>query len=86
MYFVYILKCSDGTYYIGIAQNVEKRLKAHNGMTKGGAKYTSGRRPVELLYKEKFDSKGEALKREYQLKQLSHGEKRQVVDSSANIL
>lgn len=83
MYYVYILKCGDGTYYIGIAQNVEKRLRAHNGLIKGGAKYTSGRRPVELLYKETFDSKGEALKREYQLKQLSHREKKEIVNESA---
>lgn len=82
MYFVYILKCSDGTYYIGIAKNVEKRLKAHNGLAKGGAKYTSGRRPVALIYKEQYDSKSEALKREHQLKQLTHQEKKGLINAS----
>jgi putative endonuclease len=73
-YFVYILECSDKTYYCGYTVDLEKRLSAHNS-SKYGAKYTSGRRPVSLKYSEKFETLSEALKRERQIKKLSHSEK-----------
>jgi putative endonuclease len=69
MYFVYILKCSDGTYYCGYTNNLGKRLKSHNE-SKGGAHYTKTRRPVTLVYSEEFKTLSEALKREYKIKQL----------------
>ena len=69
MYYVYIVQCSDGTYYIGYTNNLSKRIKAHNE-GKAGAKYTRTRRPVILKYSERFDTLSEALKREYNLKQL----------------
>jgi len=74
-YFVYIVRCIDDTLYCGKTTNVEKRLRAHNGVIKGGAKYTSGRRPVELVYLEQLKTVTEALKREYFLKQLTKEEK-----------
>ena len=74
-FYVYILECSDNTYYIGKTVNLVKRLKSHNGIIKGGAKYTSGRRPVYLVYYETLLTTGEALKREYVLKQLRRNEK-----------
>lgn len=74
MYFVYLLECSDKTFYIGIAKNLEKRIKAHNE-GKLGAKYTRFRRPVTLKYFEKLPNLSEALKREYRLKQLTKQEK-----------
>lgn len=71
--FVYILKCSDNTLYTGWTNNLDKRIKAHN---KGqGAKYTKYRRPVTLVYYECFDSKQEALKREYEIKHLTKQKK-----------
>jgi putative endonuclease len=73
-YFVYILECADGTLYCGITNDIEKRIMAHNS-GKTGAKYTKSRRPVVLKYSEKFETKGEALKREHEIKQLSRGEK-----------
>ncbi len=73
-WFVYILECADKTFYIGITNNLEKRLKAHNG-TKSGAHYTKIRRPVELRYFEVLKTKSEALKREFVLKRLSRAEK-----------
>lgn len=72
-HFVYILKCSDNTLYTGYATNVEKRCNAHN---KGrGAKYTRCRLPVKVVYIKEFDTKSDALKREYAIKQLSRKEK-----------
>lgn len=74
-YFTYLLTCRDGTIYAGSTNNLEKRLKQHNGLLKGGAKYTIGRRPVSLSYVEEYSTKSEALKREIQLKQLSKKQK-----------
>ena len=73
-YFVYLLQCSDETYYCGYTTNLLKRVNAHN-VSKVGAKYTRSRRPVVLKHAENFTSRGDALKREYQIKKLSHKEK-----------
>ncbi len=72
-HFVYMLKCADGTLYTGYATDVAKRLREHNGELKGGAtaRYTRGRRPVSLIYTESFETRGEALSREYSIKQLT---------------
>ena len=70
---VYILQCSDGTLYTGATDDLEKRIRTHNlGL---GAKYTRGRRPVILRYREECNDRSTALKREYQMKQLSRSEK-----------
>jgi putative endonuclease len=69
MYYVYILKCKDKTLYTGSTNDLEKRLATHNAGK--GAKYTRGRLPVKLLYNESFATKGEALKREISIKNLS---------------
>ncbi|HVA97497.1 MAG TPA: GIY-YIG nuclease family protein [Bacteroidia bacterium] len=72
-WYVYMAECADATFYIGTTNNVEKRLEKHN---KGkGAKYTKGRTPLTLKYVQKFVSRAEACKNEYQLKQLSKTEK-----------
>ncbi len=73
-YFVYILECSDHTYYTGIAKDVQKRLNEHNSSTKG-AKYTKARRPVKLLHVEHFENRSSACKREYAIKQLTREQK-----------
>ena len=67
-HFAYIVRCADGTLYTGYARDVEKRAAAHNAGR--GARYTAGRRPVSLVYWEAFESVGEALRRERQLKRL----------------
>ena len=72
-WFVYILKCNDGTLYTGITNNLERRLKAHEAGK--GAKYTRGRGPFELIYKENGMDRGEASRREALLRALSHSEK-----------
>ena len=65
--FTYIVKCSDGSLYTGWTNDLDKRLKAHNSGR--GAKYTKTRRPVELVYYEKFLTKQEAMRREARIKQ-----------------
>ena len=69
----YIVICGDNTLYCGYSNNVEKRVDAHNKSL--GAKYTKTRLPVKLVYTECFDSKSEAMKREYQIKQLTRQQK-----------
>lgn len=78
--YVYILRCHDNTYYTGWTTDLLRRLKKHNDGT--GAKYTRSRRPVELVYYEVFSDRSAALKREYQIKQLSRKQKEQLIDSS----
>ncbi len=73
-YFVYILECADGTLYCGSTNDIDRRLKAHNGL-KSGAKYTKGRRPVILKYSEKFKTATEAKKREAEIKKWQREEK-----------
>ena len=73
MNYTYILKCNDDTLYTGWTNNLEKRIKDHNDGK--GAKYTKTRRPVELVYYEKFETKEEAMKREYAIKQLTRTQK-----------
>ena len=66
MNYTYILACSDGTLYCGWTNNLEKRLLAHNSGR--GAKYTKARLPVKLLYYEEFETKEEAMSREWHIK------------------
>jgi putative endonuclease len=77
-YHVYILRCSDDTLYTGISSDIGKRLREHNGSPKG-AKYTRSRRPVQLIYSERCETKGEALRRESAIKKLSRKQKEKLV-------
>lgn len=81
-YFVYILRCADGTLYTGITDCLERRLAAHNSGK--GAKYTRGRGPVELLYQEACPDKSAALRRELQIKKLRRSEKRTLIEAGAS--
>ncbi|MBQ5674516.1 MAG: GIY-YIG nuclease family protein, partial [Lachnospiraceae bacterium] len=78
MNYTYILECKDGTYYTGWTNNLEKRLKDHNEGK--GAKYTRARRPVVLAYYEEFETKEEAMQREYAIKQMKRSEKAALID------
>ena len=69
MWYVYILKCNDGTLYTGITNDLDKRVSSHNKGT--GAKYTKTRLPVVVVYHEEATDRSEASKREYQIKKLS---------------
>ncbi len=81
-HFAYILECGDGTYYTGYTNNLEKRLETHNA-GKGG-KYTRTRLPVRLIYTEEFDTKNEAMSREWAIKQLTRQEKEKLIKEYKN--
>ena len=78
MWYLYMLRCGDGTLYTGITTDVDKRLEAHRAGK--GAKYTRGRGPLELVYREECGTHSEALKRELEMKRLSREEKQKIVD------
>lgn len=75
--YTYIVKCSDGTFYTGWTNDLTRRMEAHNQGR--GAKYTKARRPVILIYYETFETKEEAMKREYAIKRLSRKEKEELI-------
>jgi len=72
-WYVYILRCGDGTLYTGMTDDVERRLAVHRAGK--GAKYTRGRGPLELVYRERTDSRSAALRRERAIKGLSRADK-----------
>ena len=78
-WYVYVLRCADNSLYTGVALDVNKRLDEHNGVTKNGAKYTHARRPVELVYQEPADSRSEACKREYAIRNLKKPQKENLI-------
>lgn len=78
MNYTYIVECADGTLYTGWTTNVQKRLKAHNE-EKSGAKYTKAKRPVKLVYYEGYETKEEAMRREYAIKQLTRKQKLELI-------
>lgn len=78
MWYLYILRCGDGTLYTGITTDVHRRLEAHRQGR--GAKYTRGRGPLALAYQEECGSHSEALKRELAVKQMSRAEKETLIE------
>ncbi|MDA0264045.1 MAG: GIY-YIG nuclease family protein [Chloroflexi bacterium] len=74
---VYILQCADETLYTGITNDLERRIAAHRSGQ--GARYTKGRGPLDLVYQEHCDDRGQALKRENQIKSLDRKAKLQLV-------
>ena len=76
-WFVYILSCSDNTFYTGISNNLKKRVSDHNA--KKGARYTRIRTPVKLIYKEKYPSVQSAMKREREIKRMPRPAKEKLV-------
>lgn len=83
-FFVYILECSDKTYYIGSTNNLKKRVREHN-TSKNGAHYTKIRRPVILKYSEAVKDLSEARKREAALKRLTRIQKENLIKSDGII-
>ncbi|HJA20428.1 GIY-YIG nuclease family protein [Mediterraneibacter catenae] len=77
MNYTYIVKCSDGSLYTGWTNDLEKRIRAHNDGK--GAKYTKSRRPVVLAYYEEFQTKEEAMRREWEIKQLDREQKMKMI-------
>jgi len=81
-YYVYIMECSDGSFYIGITNDLERRLRAHNEGV--ASKYTRSRRPVRLCYQEFCGTRSQALIRECSLRLLSRKEKQALVEKAGN--
>ena len=77
-WFVYVVRCRDGSLYTGISTDVESRVNVHNDGR--GARYTRSRRPVVLVYRERRRSRSMALRREAAIKALSRAEKQALVD------
>ncbi len=73
----YILRCADDTLYTGITTDLERRVREHNHSTLG-ASYTRGRRPVTLVRSQEHESRSDASKAEYRIKQLSREEKQMI--------
>ncbi len=69
-WFVYILRCGDGSLYTGVTTDPQRRLRQHRGEIKGGARYTRARLPIEMVYLESKSNRSEATKREAQIKRL----------------
>lgn len=77
MWYLYILRCGDGSLYTGITTDVQRRLEAHRAGR--GAKYTRGRGPLELVYREACGTHSDALKRELEIKRLPREEKEKLL-------
>ena len=84
VYYVYILRSSDTSFYVGSTTNLEDRILAHNAGR--GSAYTSTRRPVRLMYMEHFKTEAEAVKRERQLKRWSAAKKRSLISGDIQTL
>lgn len=82
MNYTYILECNDKSLYTGWTNHLEERIHAHNNGK--GAKYTRGKLPVKLVYFEVFTTKEEAMRREYEIKQLSRSQKLELIHSFTN--
>lgn len=83
-YFFYIVRCKDNSLYCGITTEVDRRLAEHNSNTTKAAKYTRSRFPVNLVYKEIYETKNLALKREYAVKKLTKYEKEKIIENYKN--
>lgn len=75
MYFLYVLRCADGTLYTGITLDIERRIKEHNTSDALGARYTRSRRPVKLVYSKEAGDESSAKAQEYRFKQLTRAAK-----------
>jgi len=76
---VYILRCADGSLYTGVATDVQRRLREHNGDGRAGAKYTRARRPSVVVYREAVADRASACRRERQIKDLSRRQKQALI-------
>lgn len=80
MNYTYIVRCRDGSLYTGWTNNLEKRIEAHNSGK--GARYTKSRRPVKLVYYEEFETKEEAMSREYAIKHMKKNKKEMLLQKT----
>jgi putative endonuclease len=81
MYYLYILRCSDNSLYCGQTNNLERRINEHNYDKNKSAKYLRGKKPVKLVYSEKYSTLQEAMKREIEVKKLTKAKKEALIES-----
>ena len=74
-WFVYLVRCSDGSFYAGVTTDLERRVRQHNGEIVGGSNYTRARRPVALAWYKECENRSVAQQREYSVRRLSRREK-----------
>lgn len=84
MYYVYILKCADKTLYTGITTDLKRRIAEHNN-SRLGARYTVSRRPVKLVYSQKFKNRSTASKEEARIKKLKRIKKLELIKNYAHL-
>ena len=84
MAWMYILKCADGSYYVGSTRNLDLRLSQHQ--TGKGSRYTSGRLPVELVYAEEYDRIIDAYAREKQVQNWSRAKREALINGKQELL
>lgn len=85
MYYVYLVRCNDGSLYCGQTKNITQRLYDHNTSNSKSAKYTKGRRPITLAYVIKIKTLSQALKKEYEIKKLSKQKKELLVSKCKQV-
>ena len=78
-WFVYILRCGDGSLYTGVTTDPQRRLRQHRGEIKGGARYTRARMPIDMVYLEPRSNRSDATKREAQIKRLKVKDKEALI-------
>ena len=78
-YYVYIISCTDGTFYTGYTKNIDTRIKLHESGK--GARYTKMHKPEKIAYVELFDSRAKAMKREREIKKMTHQQKLNLINS-----
>ncbi|NQZ31658.1 MAG: GIY-YIG nuclease family protein [Oceanospirillaceae bacterium] len=84
-WFVYLLRCADGTLYAGVTTDCSRRVSEHNGIKKGGARYTQARRPVTMLWSQPCDNRADACRREAAIKKLTRTKKLQLIQNNSEI-
>ena len=86
MFYFYIVRCSDNSLYCGQTNNLEKRIKEHNSKGSKGAKYLRAKKPVKLVYSEKYSTLQLAMKREWQVKQWTRSKKEALIQGDKTLL
>lgn len=86
MYYLYILRCSDNSLYCGQTNNLERRVQEHNSDKFKSAKYTKGRRPVKLVYFEKYRTLSKVLKRELKIKKMTKEKKEVLIQRNLKLI
>jgi putative endonuclease len=84
-WYLYLIKCRDGTLYTGISTDVDRRFAQHQGVGNTGSKYLKGRGPLSLVFQEKLGSRSLALKVEHRVKKMSKAKKEKLIEVSGYV-